>query len=98
MEGVDCPTGLYALKVDDSMGEDGRIIAILPDLLVIELQGSLHYLPMDPRDKPVWRLIWRSPWKVMRLPGQRSSTGSSRSSSSSRSHRSSRSNRHHKRR
>ena len=74
MEGVDCPTGLYSLHVDDSLGEDGRVIAILPNLLLMELQGRLHYLPMDSFQKPIWRIIWRSPWKLMRLPGQRSSS------------------------
>ncbi len=83
MDAVECKPGVYSLRVDDNLGEDGRVLAILPDLILTEFQGCLYYLPLDPMARPVWRIIWRSPWKILRLPDRRTNTRTSR-----RSHRS----------
>lgn len=62
--GVNCKDGLYALRVGDGIGETGRVVAILDDILLTELRGQLAYFTVSPTQRPNWRLTWRSPWRV----------------------------------
>ena len=74
-ENLDCPSGTYALRVDDSIGEQCAILAILPDTVLIDEDGQLKFLLVEEAKEPVWRLIWRSGWKVLKMPSSSGSSG-----------------------
>jgi hypothetical protein len=77
-EGTGCDTTTYALQVDDSIGADARILAILEDVVLIELDERLAFILPEGSESPAWRMVWKSPWVMPRLPGVRGvSTGSS---------------------
>ncbi len=40
-----CPQGDYELRVDDALGADGRVLAILPSALLTEREKARSYLP-----------------------------------------------------
>ncbi|MFH1811608.1 MAG: hypothetical protein ABIJ09_22905 [Pseudomonadota bacterium] len=60
---VDCPSGVYALHVDDDLGASARILAILDGVLLIESDDELRYMKTTDVERPVWRLTWQSPWR-----------------------------------
>ncbi|MCB9535359.1 MAG: hypothetical protein H6704_03775 [Myxococcales bacterium] len=61
-----CPSGLYPVHTDDNLGEDARVLAVLPDTLLVEFRGRLGYLLTADAATPQWRMVWRSPWKTIR--------------------------------
>ncbi len=61
-----CPSGLYPVRIDDNLGEDARVLAVLPDTLLVEFRGRLGYLLTADAATPQWRMVWRSPWKTIR--------------------------------
>ena len=73
--GANCPSGLYAVSGDSAIGQNGRVVAIIGDILLIELQGQLSYLSTSPGQQPVWRLTWRSPWQISTPQASSSSRG-----------------------
>ncbi len=63
-EDVDCESGLYPLEVDDSMGDDGRILAIFDGVVLLELDGVLRYLAAPDARVPRWRVTWSSRYSM----------------------------------
>jgi hypothetical protein len=59
-EQIECEDGVYALSVDDSLGPDGRVLAVLRDALLIELDGELWYALPEDGVAPDFRLAWSS--------------------------------------
>jgi hypothetical protein len=68
LEEIECEPGLYIVKVDDSIGADVQVLYILENVLLLEYDGQLGYLVVEGEKMPMWRLIWRSTWKMPRLP------------------------------
>lgn len=64
-----CEPGLYRLRVDDSIGGQASVLAVLRDVVLLERGGELCFLKTRSAEKPVFRMIWRSPWKLLKLPG-----------------------------
>lgn len=59
--GKACPEGDYLLRVDDALGANGRVLAVLPTSFLIERDQSLAYLvPQVRRVSPSFRMVWRS--------------------------------------
>jgi len=77
---LECRPGLYRLEVDDSIGADAAVLAVLDDVLLVEADGDLRFLKTEQAEQPVFRMIWRSEWKLLRLPGERISTRRARRS------------------
>lgn len=63
-EGIDCESGVYALAVDDAVGEEGLVLAILGDALLLELDGHLSYLLEEGESAPEWRVTWSSSYSM----------------------------------
>jgi hypothetical protein len=61
--GTSC-RGRYRLAVDDSLGPSGRVLAILPGLVLLEWKGQLAFLQVDGRALPSWRMTWTSPFQI----------------------------------
>jgi hypothetical protein len=70
---VDCRPGIYELHTDDSLGGSSRVLAILEDVLLLEVDGQLRYLAPQRFDatatKPAFRMIWRSTWTLAGVAG-----------------------------
>ena len=68
-----CPAGAYVIRVDDSLGGAARVLAILRDVMLIELDNELRFLVKAGADPPsCWRMIWHPPWTL--APPSRGST------------------------
>lgn len=65
---LDCAPGLYLIGIDDSIGEEARILAILREAILIEDGQELKYIKSEGAPSPVWRMIWKSSWSMPRLP------------------------------
>jgi len=77
-----CEPGEYEVEVDDSLGDQGRILAILPGLMVVEHGDRLRYVRSETyRGRPAFKVSWRSPFSVV---VESKSSGSSRSKRSAR--------------
>jgi len=63
-----CDPGNYVVEVDDSIGEEARVLAILQDLVLIEENEDLKFLKTEEAGNPVWRMIWKSSWKLLKTP------------------------------
>lgn len=63
-EGIDCESGVYALAVDDAIGEDGLVLAVLGHILLLEMDGELQYLLEDGAMTPDWRVTWSSSYSM----------------------------------
>jgi hypothetical protein len=85
-EGLACEPGMYELKLDHSLGADGRVLAILDHSVLLEHAGVLRYIKVIRSDDPIFRMIWRSTWTVAasRTGGSGKATHSSSRSSSKR--------------
>ncbi|HUU00374.1 MAG TPA: hypothetical protein VM425_02935 [Myxococcota bacterium] len=68
IEELGCKPGLYIIEVDDSVGDDAHVLAIVGQVVLIEDDGKLRYIEPDGVGRPVWRMIWKSPWSIPRLP------------------------------
>ena len=65
-EGFDCADGVYLLSADDSLGPDGRIIAVLQQALLIELEDELFFIVPEGDDPPDFVVAWSSRFGVPR--------------------------------
>jgi hypothetical protein len=65
---LQCDPGVYIVGVDDSIGEEARILAILRDFVLIEENDELRFLKTEDAGNPVWRMIWKSSWKLLKTP------------------------------
>jgi hypothetical protein len=54
------PDAFYRISVDDSLGQDGMILAVLRRGLLIELDGDLFHVLSDGKTAPDVRLTWSS--------------------------------------
>lgn len=61
-----CEAGEYTVGVDDSLGERGHVLAVLNDVVLVEYLGQLSYLATPEATIPTWRMVWRSPWKLVK--------------------------------
>lgn len=57
--------GLYRVKVDDELGRDAPILAVVGDAVVLELDGQLRYVQRDHAPRPP-EVLWRSQWTMRR--------------------------------
>lgn len=58
---VDCPSGIYAIRIDHAIGADAHVLAVLDrDMILIEDEGRLGYLRTSETKPPIWRLNWDS--------------------------------------
>ncbi|MBI3178600.1 MAG: hypothetical protein HYZ27_03005 [Deltaproteobacteria bacterium] len=65
-EGSDCLHGTYALHVDDAVGADGAVLAILDGILLFEMNEELMYLRVPGGDEPMWRMAWHPTFTIER--------------------------------
>ncbi len=63
-----CAPGRYALHTDDSVGGGARVLAILEDVLLLEVDDQLRYLAVErfaaEPIEPAFRMIWKSSWTL----------------------------------
>jgi hypothetical protein len=60
-----CEPGEYAVQVDDALGEAGRILAILDDLVLLERNETLRYIRGSSYvGKPIFKLSWQSAFSI----------------------------------
>ncbi|MBN2496340.1 MAG: hypothetical protein JXR96_17230 [Deltaproteobacteria bacterium] len=71
-----CARGAYALRADDALGPQGRVLAVLDGVVLLEHDGELRYLLAAGSPEPVWRMIWRSSWTMLKVPGQQAGISS----------------------
>jgi len=72
-----CEAGEYEVEIDDSLGAEGRILAILPDLVLVAQGDELRYVrSKDYRGRPTFKVSWRSPFSIV---VETKSSGSARS-------------------
>jgi len=63
---LECDPGTYIVEVDDSIGDDTRVLAILEDFVLLEENDELKFLKTEGTSSPVWRMIWKSSWKLLK--------------------------------
>ncbi len=60
-----CEPGVYEVTVDDSLGQDARVYAMLEEGMLIESGDRLAFLVLDDGPKmPSMRMIWRSAYAI----------------------------------
>jgi hypothetical protein len=62
--GLECTPGTYELKVDDSIGGQGHVLAILDNSVLLEHKGELRFWKIANTESPVFRMIWRATWSL----------------------------------
>ena len=61
-----CDPGEYEVEVDDSIGAEGRVLAILPGIVVVQHGDALRYLRSETyRGRPTFKVSWRSPFSIV---------------------------------
>ena len=63
-----CEPGPYVVRVDDSLGSEGRVLGITAGVLLLEIDGVLRYTTADGGADPVWRMVWHPDWKFEERP------------------------------
>jgi hypothetical protein len=63
---IDCPAGLYAAQIDDSIGYQTRILGILDGVVLTERAQELGYIKTEGAAVPNWRMVWRAPFTLKR--------------------------------
>ena len=81
--GHGCEPGPVLAGVDDALGADGQVLAVLRDVVLIEVSGELAFLYTDDEDWPEFRMAWQAPWRVLYHgdPGHSGSKSKSRKKS-----------------
>jgi len=85
-----CPAGVYPVSVDTSLGAATALLAVVDGVALVEHAGRLATLSTDTAPTYIWRVSWRSSWRVARPTQPSRAGGSSRPRASSRPARSSR--------
>lgn len=62
-ERLTCPSGRYAVRVDDDLGRL-QVLRVLDDGLLLARDGDLYFLGDRPADAPRWLMVWGSSWEV----------------------------------
>ncbi len=75
---IGCEPGLYALRTDDTIGGNTRVLGVLNQVLLVETGDELRYLKSAGAQQPTWRLTWQSSWRF-KVP--RDYSGASKSKS-----------------
>ena len=60
-----CEAGEVRARVDDALGADGQVLAVLRDVVLLEVVGELVFLYTDDDEWPEFRLAWQAPWRVL---------------------------------
>lgn len=55
-----CPDGTYLLSVDDAIGENLRVLALLESAVLIDHEGELVYVAVDGQGPIEWEMVWSS--------------------------------------
>ena len=55
-----CPDGTYVLSVDDAIGDNLRVLALLEDAVLIDHEGSLRYVAVNRQRAIDWEMVWSS--------------------------------------
>lgn len=71
VEDLGCEPGLYAVRVDTSLGDRAQVMAILSQGVLIEDEGQLAYVTVEDHagfvDQEVqFRMVWRAPFTLPR--------------------------------
>lgn len=67
LDQFDCDPGLYTIRVDDCIGGKAKVLAILDDMILLEMENNLRYLTNNPNiGKPLWQMVWASRWKIVK--------------------------------
>ncbi len=82
--GIGCEPGLYELKVDNSIGGQAHILAIVEGAVLLEYSGDLRFIQTREAAMPMFRMIWRSTWTIAGAAPSGSGPTPSHSSSSAR--------------
>lgn len=85
---VNCKPGLYRLREGDSIGKRGNVLAVLDEVVLLARGDELHYLKTPQAETPVFRMIWRAPWKITVLPSNSGRSVATKRASTRRTHRS----------
>lgn len=78
-----CAPGEYLLGVDDGLGSDGLVLAILDEGVLAEHKGNLIFVPRLGTGAPPFRMIWRSAFALNIAPGSNPAIGGSKTGSTS---------------
>lgn len=62
--GLPC-VGEYELLVDDSLGRDLAVRAVLDDAILLARNGELLYVPAEDEMRLDWSMVWRSRFAVL---------------------------------
>ncbi len=73
---VGCRAGRYRVRVDDNLGGDVRVLAILRDAVLVEHRQRLRFIARPGASKHRWLTAWGSAFTV-RLAANHSATPSS---------------------
>jgi hypothetical protein len=80
--GGHCPAGDYAVRIDDALGSDARVLALTSGGLVVEHKSELAVLPREGTPPVHVRMIWRSPFSLA-MSGGGAGGGSTKAGTSS---------------
>lgn len=72
-----CEPGEYRLGVDDGLGSDGLVLAIVDEGVLAEHKGELIFVPRLGSGPPPFRMIWRSAFALNVAPGSNAAIGGS---------------------
>lgn len=61
--GLPCSSGIYELSMDDSLGRDLAVVAVLDDAVLLQHDDELRYISVG-NGRLDWNLIWRSRFSV----------------------------------
>ncbi len=59
-----CAAGDYAVTRDASVGREGRILAVLDEVVLLEQDGELGYLAVEGQEPPLFRMVWHPRWTL----------------------------------
>lgn len=75
-----CAPGEYLVRVDDGLGSDGSVLALVDEGMLAEHRGNLIFVPRFGTGAPPFRMIWRSPFALNITPGSTPNVGGGSSS------------------
>jgi hypothetical protein len=62
--GFGCEPGVYVLRVDDELGADSSVLAILESAVLIEHQNVLRFIPTPSVQPPSFSMVWESTFSM----------------------------------
>lgn len=64
-----CEPGDYLVRVDDGLGSEGLVLALVDEGMLAEHRGTLIFVPKTGASAPPMRMIWRSGFALNVTPG-----------------------------